>query len=433
MTKRQWTRLDVMERVCRGVLTMGDAARLLGLSRRQTRRVCRRFEAYGAVGLAHGNHGMRAANRIDDASRAHVIAAARGDYVSFNDHHLTEMLVEAKVVTMSRRSVQRILRDAGIASPRKRRGRKHHMRRARRSQMGALLLWDGSTHDWLEGRGPPMCLIGAIDDATGALMPGAHFVPSECAAGYLRVLLATVRAHGGPLAIYMDRHGIFRRTDDHWTPAEQLAGEQDLTQVGSAMRELGIEPIFALSPQAKGRVERLWGTLQDRLVSEMRLANIATLDAANAFIASYRVRFNKRFAKDAAQAESAFRPLEQMNLAYTVEDVCAFRLERKVRNDNTVQAEGCVIDIPSHPSRATFAGATVQLRQLLDGTWRVYAHDVRIAELTSDAPSKSPPKRKRAVKVRLAAEPKKKKLTFKQTQQRLAQERTKDRTDSLAC
>jgi len=306
------------------------------------------------------------------------------------------------------------------------------MRRERRAPAGELLLWDGSTHDWLEGRGRAMCLIGAIDDATGALMPGAHFVPNECSVGYLRVLLATVRAHGAPLAIYMDRHGIFRRTDGHWSLAEQLAGEQELTQVGLAMRDLGIEPIFALSPQAKGRVERLWGTLQDRLVSEMRLAKITTLEAANAFMASYIVRFNKRFAQKSRQAEAAFRPLKEMGLAYGLEEICAFRLERKVRNDNTVQAEGIVIDIPPHPSRATFAGAMVQLRQLLDGTWRVFANDIPIAELTGQTPSKSPQQSKKAMKAGSAASPKKKKLTFKQTQQRLAKERAQDRTESLA-
>ncbi|MBC7792385.1 MAG: ISNCY family transposase [Clostridia bacterium] len=413
-------------------MSVTDAARLVGLSVRQARRVCRSFEAIGSAGLAHGNARRPPSNRIADATRALIVEQARTTYVGFNDHHLTEMLNAHHALGVSRASVQRILRSAGLASPRKRRGRKHRMRRERRGRAGELLLWDGSTHDWLEGRGPLMCLIGAIDDATGALMPGAHFVPNECAVGYLRVLLATINAHGAPLAIYMDRHGIFRRTDDHWTHAEQLAGEQDLTQVGCAMRELGIEPIFALSPQAKGRVERLWGTLQDRLVSEMRLANIATLEAANTFIASYVVRFNGRFAQKAAQKDSAFRPLKKMNLAYAAEEICAFRIERKVRNDNTVQTEGCVIEIPAHPSRATFAGATVQLRQLLDGTWRVFAHDVRIAELTKSAPSKSPPRNKKVVKIKPAKEPKKIKLTFKQTQQRLAKEQAQNRTESLS-
>ncbi|MBC7793574.1 MAG: ISNCY family transposase [Clostridia bacterium] len=274
MTRRQWTRIEVVERVIKDLLLMREAAALLGLSVRQTRRLCRRHEADAVGGLQHGNTGRAPANRLGASVRESVIAAARGDYAGFNDHHLSEMLSEANIARASRRSVQRILRSAGIASPRKRRSRKHRERRARRAQAGLLLLWDGSTHDWLEGRGPRMCLIGAIDDATGQLMPGAHFVTNECTSGYLRVLLETARTHGIPVAIYMDRHGIFRRTDDHWTHAEQLAGEQDLTQVGSAMRELGIEPIFALSPQAKGRVERLWGTLQDRLVAKCALRKL---------------------------------------------------------------------------------------------------------------------------------------------------------------
>src|SRR5207247_3424353 len=124
--------------------------------------------------------------------------------------------------------------------------------------------WDGSLHDWLEGRGPMLCLMAAMDDATGELLPGAHFVERECAAGYLRVLLAVTREKGLAWSIYMDRHSSLKRNDEHWTLEEELRGEQERTQVGRALDELGIEPIYALSPEAKGRIERLWGTLQDR-------------------------------------------------------------------------------------------------------------------------------------------------------------------------
>jgi len=172
-----------------------------------------------------------------------------------------------------------------------------------------MLLWDGSRHDWLEGRGPWMCLMAAIDDATGELLPGAHFVAQECAAGYLRVLRAIVAAYGVPWSIYMDQHGALKRNDDHWTVAEEQRGRQDPTQVGQVLAALAIEAIFALSPQAKGRVGRLWGTLQDRLVSELRLAGAATAADATAVLERYRAAHNRRFAVPPAQHAPAWRPV----------------------------------------------------------------------------------------------------------------------------
>ena len=156
------------------------------------------------------------------------------------------------------------------------------------------MLWDGSPHAWLEARGPHCCLVGAMDDATGALLPGAVFVPAEDTVSYLRLLRVLVGTCGIPVALYMDRHGIFRRNDAAWTLVEELQGHQEPTQVGRALAALGIESIYALSPQAKGRIERLWNTLQDRLVAELRLAGITTLAAANAFLPAFTLTFNAR-------------------------------------------------------------------------------------------------------------------------------------------
>ena len=224
MSEGQWKRWDAVARLTVGKLTVGEAARVLGLSVRQVRRIRRRVAEGGRAGLQHGNRGRVPVNK---------------------------------------------LRAAGVGAVRGRRPPKHRRRRDRKAQAGLMLLWDGSRHDWLEGRGPWLCLVAAIDDATGELLPGAHFVEQECAAGYLRVLRDVVATHGVPWSIYMDQHGALKRNDDHWTLAEELRGAQDPTQVGQALQALGIEAIYALSPQAKGRVERLWGTLQDRLVSEL--------------------------------------------------------------------------------------------------------------------------------------------------------------------
>lgn len=170
--------------------------------------------------------------------------------------------------------------------------------------------------------------------------------------------------------MYMDRHGIFRRNDDHWTVQEQLAGQQTPTQVTQALLALGVKPIFALSPQAKGRVERLFNTLQDRLVQELRLARITSPEQATLFVnGSFRTDFNARFAKPAREIQAAWRSLPK---ELDVERICSFRYEATVGNDNAVRLAGMILDIPAGPRRRGYAKARVELRQLLDGRWRVY-------------------------------------------------------------
>ncbi|MGC4114447.1 MAG: ISNCY family transposase [Myxococcales bacterium] len=267
MSKREWDRLDVIKRVERDELSVAQAAQILGVSPRWLLELRKAVAADGAAALVHGNKGKRPANRLKDKDRERIVELARTTYAGFNDQHFTEKLVDEKI-SVSRSSVRRLLREAKIGLSRKRRASKHRRRRDRRPQAGLMILWDGSRHDWLEGRGPMLCLMGAIDDATGELLPGAHFVDQECTASYLRTLQAIVLEKGIPHSAYGDRHAALQRNDDHWTLEEELRGEQDLTHVGYALRALNITPIAALSPQAKGRVERLWKTLQDRLVSE---------------------------------------------------------------------------------------------------------------------------------------------------------------------
>jgi hypothetical protein len=244
-----------------------------------------------------------------------------------------------------------------------------------------MLLWDGSRHSWLEERGPKFCLMGAIEDATGELLPGAHFVMQESSAGYLRVLRDVVDEEGIPHSIYMDRHGSLKRNDGYWTIAEELKGEQTPTHVGQALRELEIESIFALSPQAKGRVERMWGTLQDRLVSEMRRKKISTLEEANTFLDVYRKRFNARFAKPAREVEQAWKKKAPGLL---LDDVCAFRYEAVVSNDNLVSIDGIKIQIPRPTGGRSYAKAKVDVRQHLNGLWRVRYQGSIIAEKQLD-------------------------------------------------
>src|SRR6478735_4701805 len=162
----------------------------------------------------------------------------RGKYDGFNDQHFTEKLVEVEGLEVTRETVRRILRSAGVVSPRKRRPPKHRSRRERKAQAGQMILWDGSDHDWLEGRGPRLCLMGAIDDATGEMLPGAHFTEQESTVGYLRVLRDILREKGIPHTVYGDRHSSLRRNDKHWTLEEELAGKQEPTQAGRVLSNL---------------------------------------------------------------------------------------------------------------------------------------------------------------------------------------------------
>ena len=188
MSLGQWRKLDVVERVERGELTVSEGAQALGLSRRQLQRLRKKVRVDGPRGVLHGNSGRAPKHRTSDLVRSRIVQLWREKYVGFNDQHFTEKLAEVEGLRLSRQTVRRMLRSAGIASVRSRRPCKHRRRRDRRAQAGQMILWDGSRHDWLEGRGPRLCLMGAIDDATGELLPGAHFVEEECSAGYLRVL-----------------------------------------------------------------------------------------------------------------------------------------------------------------------------------------------------------------------------------------------------
>jgi transposase len=381
MSAEQWKRLDAVGRIERGDLSLGQAAQVLGLSKRQVRRLRGRVRAQGKEAIRHGNAGRCPSNRLGQEVRERVVELAKTKYVGFNDTHFSEKLREEEGIEASRPTVRRILRGAGIGAARKHRAAKHRRRRERKPQAGMMMLWDGSRHDWLEGRGPILCLMGAIEDATGEFLPGPHFLPQESAAGYLGVLKAIAEEKGLPWSVYQDRHSALHRNDDHWTLAEELRGEQDPTQVGRALRELGVEEIFALSPQAKGRVERLWGTAQDRLTSELRLAGVCTIEQANSVLERYRPHFNRRFAKPPRDAKPAWRAVRAgMDLSR----ICSLRYRATVGNDNAVRVGGRVFDIPPGPHRRSYAKVAVEVCQILDGSWRIYLDQELLATAVAE-------------------------------------------------
>ena len=371
VSQREIHRMHVVRLVIEGRETVGRGAKLLGISPRQMKRLRRKVKERGVDGLLHGNRGKAAWNKTVSDKIKKVIELARGRYQGLNDTHLTEKLKEKEKIALSRATVRTILRGAGIAAVRKRGVKRHYKRRERKAQEGALLLWDGSPHHWFGDDRGQWNLTAVIDDATGALLHGV-FSLEEDAQSYLICLRQILLDKGIPLALYMDRHGIFRRNDDHWSLQEELMGEQTPTQVGQALKQLGIEPIFALSPQAKGRVERLFNTLQDRLVQELRLAGINTPQQATSFLnGPFKADFNARFAKPARESQSAWRPLSR---GLDVDRICSFGYQATVGNDNAVRLGGIILDIPPGPRHRGYAKARVEVRHLLDGRWRVYSN-----------------------------------------------------------
>ena len=368
MNRKEQARAKVLMLVLEGRCTRREGAQLLRVSERHLLRLRKAYQEEGPAALAHSNRGRKPAHAIAEAVRQEVVRLATSLYEGYNHTHLQEQLVSEHGIVLSRRSVTRVLRDAGMRSPRRRRSRRHRRRRERMPQEGMLLQVDGSHHDWLEGRGSRLVLIGAVDDATGELVH-ALFRQQEDAQGYLMLLREVVRKRGVPLAWYSDRHSIFVRNDkEPWTLAEELAGRREPTQVARALEELGINLIPARSPQAKGRVERCWGTLQDRLSKELRRAGAHTLEEANWVLSGYLPRFRERFAVPPADPQPAYLSLPR---GVDLDAVCSFHYVRTVANDNTVRLEERLVQIPPGPGGRSYAGCRVQLQERVDGSLAV--------------------------------------------------------------
>jgi len=376
LTMKEEKRLEVIQRVYRGDLTVGRAALVLGVSERQCYRIKARVGKMGAKGTVHGNRGRACKHKTEDETVKQIVKLARGKYQGFNDHHLTEKLEEQEQIELSREKVRRILRAHGIASPKKRRGIKHRSRRERRAAEGMMLQVDGSPHDWLQGRGPRLCLIGAIDDATSKVM-GALFVQAESSWGYFQLFSDIFKEHGLPQSIYTDCHSVFW-TDREPTLAEQLINHKPTTEVGRGLQQLGVTLILAHSPQAKGRIERLWNTFQDRLVSELRLAKANTVEQAQAVLERYLPMHNRKFSKPVL-AQPAWRKASVQR----IEQALCFKQQRTVAKDNTVTFEGTVLQIPKKSPYRSYANRRVDVHVLLDGAVEFFYKTEKIAAFDS--------------------------------------------------
>ncbi len=375
LNQKEAHRGHVLEQVAQHALALKEAAAIMDVSYRQAKRIQKRWRAGGLEGLCHQNRGRSVSHALDPDTAAKILTLHEERYQNFNDTHFVEMLVEQEGVGVSREKVRQLLRAAGRRPKRKRRGKKHHARRPRKARAGIMMQWDGSPHRWFGPESHPCCLMSAIDDATTKLL-GALFVPAESSVSYLRLLDMVVRRHGAPLSVYQDLHGALVRTDGHWSVEEQLQGKQYPTHVGRVLEDLGIEAISAYSPQAKGRIERGFGVMQDRLIAELELHGIKDMDQANPWLEDYYIpRYNQRFGKQAAQSGKAFVKVCKRERYEKI----AFAYEAVVSNDNCVRLGGLMIDVRPGKNRWGYAKARVPVKQHLDGCWTVRWKDQIIA------------------------------------------------------
>jgi len=381
MSAKEVQRPGLVRAAQSGKITNLEGAAALGISVRQFRRLRRRFEAAGVPALLHQGRGRPSGRRLPETIRARVAKLLVGRYAGFNDCHLAEILREQEGLALSRASVQRIRTELGLEPKRKRRAPRHRRRREREARPGALVLVDASEHRWCEDRCDSFALLGAIDDATGTIL-GLVARPHEDLHGYASLLRHMIRTHGVPASLYGDRTNIFVRNDTHWTLEEELAGERSPTQGGRILRELGIGYIAARSPQAKGRIERFWGTLQDRFVSLLRLHKAVSLEDASHYLPAFITEFNRRFTvapRDPAPAwRTAPRDLERhLTCEHT----------RIVAKDNTVTLGNRWIQIPRGPHGRSYAQRRVELLEHLDGSLLVRYRGAVLAR--QEAPSGS--------------------------------------------
>lgn len=361
MGSRDARRLGLVKAAQQGRVTNREGAQALGLSVRQFRRLRTRVRERGEQGVIHGNRGRPSPRRLPEEGRQRVVELLTGA-VKLNDHHIADLLAAAEApLTVSPATVRRIRRELRLAPKRRRRPPRHRRRRARKARRGELVLIDGSPFRWFDAQGPTWSLMGAIDDATSEILCLA-LRPTEDLHGYVALLEGVITTHGVPACFYGDRSGILVRNDRQWTLAEELKGEQDPTQFGRMLVELAADFIPARSPQAKGRIERLWATLQDRLAAELRLFGHGTPEAAQAYLPRFLTAHNQRLAVRPADTTSAFRAAPR-----DLERILACVYERVVARDNTVTIPGRWVQLAPGPYRRSWHKARVQVRELLDG------------------------------------------------------------------
>ncbi len=357
MSNKEFARLDVLLSLDARHIRVADACTLLGLKRRQVFRLLRAFRKHGATSLVSSRRGRPSNNRLPDAVRDLAVGIVKERYADFGPTLACEKLAQLHDCRVSRETLRKWMIAEGLWLDRRRRLPSVHQPRNRRPRIGELVQIDGSRHFWFENRGPECTLIAYVDDATSRILHAA-FVLSESTFDYLRETRAYVARFGRPIAFYSDKHAIFRVNN------REAASGDGMTQFGRALHELNIDILCANSAPAKGRVERSFGTLQDRLVKEMRLAGINAIAAANAFLPGFIEDYNDRFGKAPLDQLDAHRPLPAR---VVLEDVFAWKEERTVTNSLSLQYDKVVFLLENTDATRSLARQRVTVIDYPDG------------------------------------------------------------------
>lgn len=358
MSQKELNRIPVLQQVCDKLLTQSAAAKLLNLSVRQLQRVLARYLSYGATGIASRKRGMPANNRAPDDLKLQVLALLREKYSDFGPTLATEKLSERHQIMISTETVRHWMIADGLWVPHARRKARVYQPRYRRDCLGELIQIDGSHHDWFEGRASKCCLLVYIDDATGRLMH-LRFCETESAFDYMLATREYIDKHGKPVAFYSDKHAVFR-------VSQAESRRTGTTQFGRVLHDLNIELICANSSQAKGRVERANLTLQDRLIKEMRLESISSIEEANVWLDSFILDFNRRFAKAPKYPKNLHRPVNEQPAE--LDDIFAWQELRTLSKSLTFQYDKMLYLVEPTEENTRIAGEKIMVYDYPDGT-----------------------------------------------------------------
>ena len=332
MSKKELNRLEVIHKVLEKRIKQKVAAELLNLCVRQVGRIVKKVRQQGDTSIVHGNRGNKSNRKFSDKFRKNVLKIVKKKYHDFGPTFATEKLEELDNTKVSKETLRIWMIEEHIWTPRKLKNKgKVHLWRERKECFGEMVLLDGSIHDWLEGRGPKMVLMAYIDDSTGK--PAGRFYPAEDVTSAMDSFKRYIKKHGIPESIYFDRHSVYKTTRQPHID-EELKDVLPKTQFEKVLAILGVKAIHAYSPQAKGRIERLFKTFQDRLIKEMRLANVCTMEDANKFLQTYLPKYILRFSIPAENQKNLHRKIPK---TLDINWVFAFRDERTISNDFTVR------------------------------------------------------------------------------------------------
>jgi len=357
--QKELRRLHVIHRVLDGEITQVKASEMLSLSERQIRRIVKRIGQEGDIGIVHKSRGKESSRKLPEKLTERVVYLYQQKYQGFGPTLFSEKLAELEDIHISDETARKWLIEAGQWE-KGRKKRQHRQWRQRKEHYGEMVQMDGSHHDWFEGRGPECVLMAYIDDATNRVY--GKFYEYEGTIPAMDSFKRYIKKYGIPMSIYFDKHTTYKSTAEP-TIEEEINGEEPLSEFGRALEELGVQRIYAHSPQAKGRIERLFKTLQDRLIKEMRLKGIKSVEEANKFLKTYLPKYNKKFSLKAHRSEDLHMPVPE---GIDLDAILCIKTGRTVRNDNTISYQKELYQIEE-----VMAGKIVTVTERIDGTMRM--------------------------------------------------------------